>query len=233
MSPEFATLLTRHIGNAFAKQLAFADLLGERSWGVNISEGKATFGEDLSFAIQLIGTESEGDSSWLWAWANEESNLPPALLRVCSELKALGEKKGVPELAERSYSLETANGHMIAMVASGLTPDGCYYRGPYDGGALYFLVCDAPSEVTQHVTTERAITVLTQVISQFDIHHREMAESFLQSQGFDTKSNSKAMAATRGGQCIELSFDSSNRIDNISGTLSPRKPPKKSWWQFW
>ncbi len=47
MSPEFAKLLSQHIGNAFAKQLAFADVLGERNWGVNISEGRATFGDDL------------------------------------------------------------------------------------------------------------------------------------------------------------------------------------------
>jgi hypothetical protein len=233
MSPEFAKLLSQHIGNAFAKQLAFADVLGERNWGVNISEGRATFGDDLSYPIQLIGTEADGDSSWLWAWANEGSNLPPAMLRICSELKTIGEHKGVPELLERSYSLETATGHMVAMVASGLNPECCYYRGPYDGGALFFLVCDAPNEVTQHVAPERAITVLTEVISQFEIDHREMAESFLQTQGFDIESNGRAMVAARGGQSVELSFDSLNRIDNIQGTLSLSAPPKKSWWQFW
>ncbi|MCA9269681.1 MAG: hypothetical protein KDA41_14470, partial [Planctomycetales bacterium] len=77
MSPEFANLLSLHIGNAYAKQLAFADFLGERNWRVSISEGRVKFGNDLSYPIQLIGTEAYGDSSWLWAWANEQSNLPP------------------------------------------------------------------------------------------------------------------------------------------------------------
>lgn len=233
MSPEFSKLLSQHVGNAFAKQLAFGDFLGERNWGVNISEGRATFGEDLSYPIQLIGTEAHGDSSWLWAWANEASNLPPAILRVCSELRTIGKKHGIRELVERSYSLETANGHMIAMIASGLNPECCYYRGPYNGGALYFLVGEVPRRVTQPVAPERAITVLTEVISQFDIDHREMSVSFLQGQGFSLHDNGTHMLATRDGGSIEIAFDSMNRIAEMGATVSPSKARKKSLWQFW
>ena len=232
MSPEFNTLLASHIGTSFAKQLAFADLLGDRNWGVNISEGRATFGEDLFYPIQLIGTEADGDSTWLWAWGNEESNLPSSILRVSEELRALGQSSKIPELVEANFSLEIANGHTIAMVASGLNPDCCYYRGPYNGGALFFLVCGVPSTVTRHVAPERAITVLTEIISQFDIDNRQMAEAFLRDQGFTLEMRGSTMSAMRGGQPIDIVFDSMNRIASIQGTVSPTPSPQTPWWQF-
>ncbi|MEL6320560.1 MAG: DUF6882 domain-containing protein [Cyanobacteria bacterium J06626_14] len=233
MSSEFKALLSEHVGNAFAKQLAFADVLGDRNWGVDISAGRVMFGNDLSYPIQLLGTEAAGDASWLWAWANQASNLPPALLRTCTELKDIGEARRIPELVDRSYSLEVANGHAIALVASGLNPACCYYRGPYDGGALFFLVCDAPVEVTGQVAPERAITVITQAISQFEVDHRPMATSFLQKQGFNLEINEQSITATRNNQTVTLSFDSLGRINNVEGKLSPSPHPQKSRWQFW
>lgn len=233
MSPEFAKLFSRNVGTAFAKQLAFADLLDNRDWSVSISEGKATFGGDLSYPIQLIGTEAEGDGTWLWAWANSQSNLPPAVLHACNTMRELGVKLKVPELTERKISLETANGHMLAMVASGLNSECCYYRGPYDGGALFFLVCNAPSVVTQPVTLERSITVLGEIIAQFEVDHREMAEAFLSSQGFEVSSVDNRLVARRNGESLEIEFDNQNRLEKMQTTLNPRPEPKRSWWKLW
>ena len=223
MSPQFTSLLSQHIGGSFAKQIAFADLIGERNWGVSMSEGLATFGSDLSYPIQLLGTEADGDASWLWAWANEQSNLPPKLLQACKEFKNTGFTLQVPEFTDRSFSQDIANGHMIALVASGLNPKCCYYRGPYDGGAIFFLVCDVPSDVVGPVAPERAVTVMTEVISQFEINHREMADSFLQGQGFTLRPDGNRLYATRGNDSICVSFDSLQRINKIDCTLnSPR-----------
>lgn len=233
MSPKFTSLLSQHIGTSFAKQLAFADLLGERNWAVNISAGRASFGSDLSYPIQLLGTEADGDASWLWAWANEQSNLPPNLLRASHQIKDIGGAQQIPEFTDRNFSLDIANGHVIAMIASGLNSNCCYYRGPYNGGALFFLVCDVPSDVLEPVAPQRAVTVLTEVISQFEVNHHEMAKSFLQGQGFTLQPDGNVLHATRGIDALRISFDSLQRIDNIECTMSPSKPREKSWWQIW
>lgn len=219
MSPEFKSLLSRHIGSAFAKQLAMADFLGDRNWGVILSEGRATFGDDLSFPIQLLGTEAEGDSSWLWAWANEASNLPPALLEASEELRRLGEDDGIQEFVEPCFSLELADGHLISMIASGMNPDCCYYRGPYDGGALFFLILEVPADVVGPVRAERASTVMTEMISSFDVDHWTMARSFLESQGFDVECGDALLTATRGKESLQVSFDSRDLIDRIEAKL--------------
>jgi len=235
MSPKFRKLLSENVGVALAKQLALADLLEQRPWAIDIGQGQVKFGDDLVFPIQLLGTESEGDGSWLWAWANKGSNFPQTVLKTCNELKVLGEQNAISELADRSYSTELANGHMLAMLASGKDSTSCYYRGGYDGGAVFFLVNQAPQEVIAAVTPERAITVISQAVSSFDIDPQLMVKSFLVSQQFEVSEGENSISADRAGNMITIDFDSHGRISNMQATLSNTSKPrsKKKGWQFW
>lgn len=221
MQNTITNLLSTYIGTSFAKQLAFADFLGDRNWGVQISAGVATFGDDLTFPIQLLGTEADGDSSWLWAWANEQSNLPEHLLTVCHELKQLGIDNQIPELAEPNFPLENADGHTLALIASGRKPDCCYYRGPYDGGALFFLVEDIPADIVANVTPERALTTIGQCLSQFDLNHHLMVTSFLNQQGFAIEEQPGTLTGSREGSQLEISFDDKRRVSKMNGSLKP------------
>lgn len=221
MSPEFRKLLSQHVGSAFAKQLAFAELLGERGWGVDLGAGQATFGDDLCFPIQLLGTESDGDNSWLWGWANQASNLPAALLKSGEDLKALGEELNIAELKERSYSTNVADGHAIAMVASVLNPLSCYYRGPYDGGALYFLLNDLPPQITAPVSPQQAVSVISQVISVFDVDHRLMITAFLTAQGYAVSETEALISAVTEAGDLTFAFDAEGRLADINGNLQP------------
>src|SRR6478735_5021906 len=180
MPATFAELFARHVGSATARQLALGDLLGERSWAVDIGRGTATF-DELTFPIQLLGTEAAGDDSWLWAWANEASSLPETILRSAHHLRAVGQKQG-PELpATRGLSLDGMSGHEVAIVCTGLLGTGPYYRGPYDGGALFFTI---ENVTLPDVDSVRISTVLTQVISSFAVDHRIASRSFLLDLGY-------------------------------------------------
>jgi hypothetical protein len=218
----FTELLTQHVGAAFAKQLAFGDFLDGRSWGVDLRQGTCQFGDDLSYPIQLLGTEATEDSTWLWAWANEASNLPPALLTSCMALRELGQRENIPELSQRSFSIDIANGHSLSMVASGIDGKSCYYRGAYDGGALFFLVRDVPDLLLQPVTTERALMTLSQVIAEIEVPHRAMAQAFLTSQEFSLAATNDGVVGERNGDRIVLSFNNLDRLKEISGNLQPR-----------
>jgi len=220
MFSKFTTLLSQHIGTSFAKQLAFADLLGDRDWGVDISAGVATFGDDLTYPIQVIGTEADGDASWLWAWANEQSGLPPALLSACNEMRQFGVANEIPELTERSFALEKAGGHMISLIASGLNPKCCYYRGPYDGGAMFFLVCDPPDEIIAPVAAERALATISQVVSHYDLDHRLTVTEFLGQQGFAIENAPESVVASRSDSRLEISFDATGRLTKMDGKVS-------------
>jgi hypothetical protein len=231
---EFRALLSKHVGSAFARQLAFADHLGERNWNLDVQKGIATFGTDMKHPIQLLGTEADGDSTWLWAWANEQSGLPEKILVACNQIRQLGTDQRIAEFQERSFSLDRADGHRLSLLASGIIGQCCYYRGPYDGGALFFLVNDVAPAVLKPVDAERAIRVVTEVISQFEVDHRVMVESFLQSQGFSIEHSAEGIVAARNGDSINIAYDSAGRISEIGGKINPRQSTsEKKWWEFW
>lgn len=235
----FEEMLARHVGSAFSRQIAFAERLGERGWQVDVEAGQVRFGDDLVYPIQLLGTESEGDRSWLWAWANQASNLPAELLVTCEKLRDLGLRENIPELSQRSFPLSTADGHSLALLASGLEEAGsCYYRGGYPGGALYFLVEKALPAVAAPLPQERVVSVIGQLVGQFDLKHRVMIEGFLVDQGFHLRVQDDTLLASRQGTGLTLEFDPMGRMINLKGTLVPpeaqtKAPARKPRWKFW
>ncbi|MGC4789762.1 DUF6882 domain-containing protein [Micromonospora sp. DT178] len=74
--------------------------------------------------------------------------------QLCGWLREYGHHHGVAEFTEPTFPLQRADGHRLALLASGLT-DRCYYRGPYPGGAAFFHLDDAPPQITAPLRPER------------------------------------------------------------------------------
>jgi hypothetical protein len=218
---DFALHLSRHVASALGRQFAFAEFLGERPWSVDIGSGTVTFGDDLTYPIQLLGTESHGDGTWLWAWANTQSNLPPDLLRAAEWLREYGSEHAISELTDKSFPLTTADGHKLSLLAAGLTGRG-YYRGPYEGGALFFLVERLPGSVLAPVPPVRVIGVLTEALQSYELDHRVVVESFLTQQGFAVSSGPSTIAAShQNGSSLQVQLDELGRVRGFDANLKP------------
>ncbi|GIJ54945.1 hypothetical protein Vau01_024610 [Virgisporangium aurantiacum] len=212
-------MFARHVATALARQLALGDLLGDRGWSLDIGTGTATFGTDLRFRVQLLGTESEDDGTWLWAWANTGSALPPALLHAADGLREHGRQTGPAELTEPTFRLDRADGHQLSLLASGLT-GRCYYRGPYPGGALFFQLEDVPAQVLAPARPERVLSVLGQVIQAYDVDHRTVVESFLAQQGWQVDAAAGSVTGRHpDGSTVLVNLDGYGRIRDIGGQL--------------
>jgi hypothetical protein len=229
----FGSLLSTTVGSSCVRQLALGDFLGTRNWSVDIDAGTVQFGEDLRYPMQLLGTESNGDDTWLWAWANHASPFPDAQLQHCLKLREIGTKKNIPEFAERSFPLEVASGYEIGTVASALLGNAFYYRAPHNHGALLFTIQDLPAELAQRVPIERVVRVIQEVIDNFDVNAQAMCQQFLIEQQFDLSTDKHSITAKRGGNTIELQFDDQDRLIKLEGDLHPETPPKKPWWRIW
>ncbi|GAB7039182.1 MULTISPECIES: DUF6882 domain-containing protein [Catenuloplanes] len=220
MTP-FEDLFSRHVATALARQLALADHLGDRDWQLDLTEGTATFGGDLRYRVQLLGTESHHDGTWLWAWANEASNLPPALLGLAMWMREYGANNGIPELTEASFPLDRAQGGQLALVASALS-GRCYYRGPYDGGALFFHLEGLPAEIVAPARPERVLTVVGQVLQGFPVDHRLMVTSFLAQQGWQVEDTPAEVTGRHpGGTDVRVAFDELGRVTGLTGSIQP------------
>ena len=131
-----------HAASSFAKQLHLAELVEGLDWHLDLATGILSFGDRYAWHVQLLGTEAEETQTWLWAWANDASNLPPSLLQAALHLKTFGEEQEVPELATSMFPLDGIDGHFLAMIANGICRADAYYRCPYDGGAAFLLIQD-------------------------------------------------------------------------------------------
>ena len=234
MAPSLNDLFSAEAGSAFARQLALGDLIGDRPWNVDIGRGEITFGSDLSFPIQVLGTCSDQDNSWLWAWANQQSGLPAAVLAASLRIKDVGSQRGIGEFVEPKFMLDRITDHMLAMLCGALLDRTCYYRAPYQGGAVFLLLENLPASIRAPVAPERVNTVLMQVVSNFEVDHRSMAENFLRQQGFAVQAEPALLSAARDtdGAEIRLAFDAQQRIAKVEGVIKPRTA-KKSWWKPW
>ncbi|WP_344971213.1 DUF6882 domain-containing protein [Streptosporangium fragile] len=212
--------LSRCIGPSLARQLALGDLIGPLHWQVDVPTGTITFGEEFRFPIQILGTESERDHTWLWAWANTRSNLPPGLLRAATWLREYGREHRIPELTEAEVSLDAVDGHLLSMLAAGLT-GRCYYRGPHRGGAVFMLLEDVPDSVLAPARPERVVTVLPQAIGMYETDHRTLVESFLTQQGWQVETAATAVTGRHsGGSELYVKFDDLGRIIDMEAELT-------------
>ncbi len=236
-----------HAASAFARQMALGDVIGDRSWGLDLQRGTLRFGDDLEYPVQLLGTHASGPGTWLWVWANAQSNIPEQLTEAALRARQRGEAEQIEAFTAPSLQLDEAlTDHMIAMTCGGLEGGRCYYRAPYDGGALFVLLDGVPPEVQAPVALSHAPTVLMQVVSQFDVDHRRMVTSFLRQQGLEaTSTSATAICAERAGEGhLDISFDELGRISNVKGQLLPQpaapavaaaqsEESKAPRWQFW
>ena len=225
-----------YAAHAFDMQHYFSELVGESSWDVDLGSGRIIFGT-RSWRIQLLGTESEASGTWLWAWANTESNIPAHLLVASLALKAYGELHNIPELTTPQFSLDQIDGHALALLASGICDANAYYRCPYEGGALFVLIMDDNFPKCQDPPLQRIATVFPQAIASLEIPDHKLALSgYLDSYGLSHEQDGDKIVVKEDGEpVLTATFDELNRLTNLEVKLkaeadSPGKDdPVESW----
>ena len=123
------------------KQDKLESLIGEHLHELDLDAGTIRFNE-LQFPVQVIGTESYNTLTWLWAWADEQEEIPASLTQSAIQLRIWGAEAGIPEFTMPSVDLNRADGSALAMIAAEVCKASCYYRDGYEGGAAYLLLFD-------------------------------------------------------------------------------------------
>ena len=207
---------------ALEKQDGLFSLLGEYLLDLDIDKGIARFSDAAAFPYQMLGTESENSLTWLWAWADEQPEVPEELLRSVRELKAWGAKEGVSDFAVPSLDLNRADGTMISMIASMICAASGYYRDPYDGGSLFILLYGADSG--RPVVYDRAglIGALSELRSRYDFDHRKALCSYFRMKDLPfTESGDTVNAELAGGERLIALFDHAGQLTALNGEPLP------------
>lgn len=219
---DLSALLAKSVVSSQAKQLQLAEKIGSRSWHYDVYTGTLSFGQDIHWHAQILGTESHQTNTWLSAWANAGSNLPPALIQASLQMKQLGEQQQILELIEPQVPLtDEVNGHVLSMIASGVCDADAYYRGPYDGGAAFLLIKDPNFPRSKESPLARLAHVFPQAISSVAIaDHRLALTSYLDQRSIVYISEGNAVIVSEKGKTVlTATFDSQQRLTKLDANL--------------
>lgn len=190
-------------------------VIADNNWSYDIRSRVITFGESR-FAAGILGIENEREHTWLWAWANTESNLPE--LAAAPSRRAKRALSGVEEFAQGKFMLEDElhTAHNLAMVSCAVSERPvCYYRCPYDGGAMFVQPENLPEAVFAPVSQTELVRTFLEVIGAMYCDHRLLAAGYLYMNGSKFREEDNAIIAEIDGRTLRFTFE---RVGGLNRT---------------
>lgn len=212
----FFDLLSLSAAAMISRQNKMGELvIADNNWSYDIRNRQITFGESR-FTAGILGAENEREHTWLWSWASTESNLPE--LAAAPSRRAKRALHGVPEFTEGKFLLEDElhTAHNLAMVSCAVSGKPvCYYRCPYDGGAMFVQVEGLPEAVFVPVSQHEFMRTFLEVIGSIYCDHRLLAAGFLYMNGNEFTEDDNAITAQIGENRLRFTFE---KVGELSRT---------------
>lgn len=215
----YDTLLEKYAGIAFEKQYNLSEVIGDRDWQIDMATGLITFGDDYALPMQILGSYAFDSGTWLWAWANEASDIPENLLTGANKLKKLGENYNIEFLTKPQYKIEATDVHALGLIASGEFGSSAYYAGNYGSGILLVTLKSEEIDSVQYNEQARILSVFPQVINTFSVNHKRSLKSYLEAKGYSVKEGNDRYLALKGDKGLSANFDNSGRLIKLDGEI--------------
>jgi hypothetical protein len=199
------------------KQDKLGFLLDDRLHELDIESGKMRFSA-REIPVQAIGTESDNTLTWLWAWADEQTEIAPSLLQSAIQLRTWGGSNNIPEFVHPSVDLSQADGNAISLISTQVCNASAFFRDEYDGGSAYLLLFDSAIDSQPGFDQQRLIRSMVDLFIRYDLNHRNAVHSYCNSTGLEHVAEGHAinfMLAT--GERMATEFDSGGRLVALNG----------------
>lgn len=230
MSSAFDDLFTKHGAAAYDKQVYLQAQFGKTGWAFDLNTGVLAFRRPhegpLQLNVQVLGTESDDDKTWLWSWAND-SGVPPTLTALALQLRQLGDAGNIEEFTSATLPITPqVNAARISLVASGVLRAGAYFRAPYPRGAAYLLIKDSKYKRSVTRPIQRVSKAFPLFLSKhFVADQRAAFVAYLKFYRLDIHEEDGRVLATvkatarglqmLGQQQLVAEFDAANRLVNL------------------
>ncbi|MBL4648991.1 MAG: hypothetical protein JKY03_04615 [Aureispira sp.] len=215
---EFEVLVEQHAGLSFEKQLRFGELIGDEDWQLDMTEGTISFGE-LAFPIQVIGSFSFQDNSWMCAWANTQSGLPENLLQQSYKLRELGEEEDIDALSSGHFNVAEEFVHQIGLFACGFFETKSYYCANYGQGILVVTIDSDAILAIDKRNVEAVGPTLSQLISSIELDHKNVFFNYLIDREFLINLTNDAIEGLKEETIVKAEFDDWNRLSALESRL--------------
>ena len=204
------------------KQEHFFQNLGERTLDLDLDAGVARFSSGLTCRFQVLGTESDNTLTWLWGWADEQSETPESLLASCRELRSRALQ--VPEFQSPSLELNRADGNMLSIVSSMLCQATAFYRDDFEGGALYVLVFCDRTERNPGFDRSGLLKQLSELAEIYDADFRNVLLSYFREKGLPVTDGPREISGELAtGERLVADLDGQGHIMAVNGEPFPAR----------
>lgn len=196
------------------KQRKLEQLIHEHFSELDIDSGKISFHGIGEFPIQVLGTESDNTLTWLWAWAEEQTEIPEPLLNSAHLVKEWGAREQLDEFIKPSIDLNKADGHLLSLISTEITHASCYYRSGYEGGAVYVLLFGEVIDRQLPFDTVSLLRSFNQLIHTYNVNHRRALVSYLQAKKIEfTEDGGLITAVLESVEKVALTFDDHGNLN--------------------
>jgi hypothetical protein len=214
----FTDCLQQYALLTLEKQDKLGFLLGEHTYELDLDAGKIRFSNDIELTCQALGTESDNTLNWLWAWADEQTEVPATLIQASRELRDWGSLKGVQEFILPSIDLDQADGHTLSLIAVGLCKASAYYRDSYEGGAVFFLLFDKRIDAQPSFDRARLSRRFLDLISRYEFDHQSALRSYCTSKQLPCSGRGTTISCElESGERLIAEFDERGRLVQLNG----------------
>jgi hypothetical protein len=161
--------------------------LGDHDWLFDMSAGRITFTSNggktvlAKCPVQILGSFSLSSRTWLWGWANEQSQVPSHLVRFGTGLQdAAGQEHRHEYHTKTPFLLARDNqAQEMALVAAGFAGMFTFYYCETAESGLYFGIdsCAAAEQIPRAAPLVES--VLMTGISSFEFQHQPAVAAYL------------------------------------------------------
>jgi hypothetical protein len=211
------TYLEQYALLSLEKQDKLESLIDEHLHELDLEAGRIRF-NGLEFPLQVLGTESGNTLTWLWAWADEHTEVPARQLQSAIQLRNWGAGERAAEFTLPSVDLHRADGHALAMIGAEVCKASCYYQDAYEGGAVFLLLFDRIIDNQPSFDRARLLLRLTDLFSRYDLDHRNTLLSYLTLKELSPKAERNLISCELGtGERVNAEFDETGRLVMVNG----------------
>lgn len=210
-------LIEKYGGIALEKQHNFGNMVGDLSWNVDMQTGEISFGDKFIYPFQILGTFSHSSETWLWAWANERSGISDNLMKQARALQKYGEENEIALLRNSEFDATKNDLHLIGLIASGMFNSSGYYLANYGQGTMCVTIKSDKIDKNHENSHHSILTVFPQLISLFEMNHKNALINYLQAKGYETKDDNNVLTGSKEGKVIKAEFDELFRLTKLNG----------------
>jgi hypothetical protein len=217
-APSMQSYLEQYALISLEKHDKLEKLLGEHIYELDLDARVMRFSNGLEIPYQVLGTESDNTLTWLWAWAEEQTEVPMNLLSSAFKLKDWGEREQIREFSTPSVDLHLADGHAIALVSTQVCNASSFYRDGYEGGAAFLLLFDERIDSQPSFDRARLFQQFSELISRNELNHRNVFLSYFLMKGlYPVEKGSLIACELENGERVLAEFDETGRAFMLNG----------------